>query len=1011
MLSIRLSVKGSAIANPSYQVKVKNQSFKPNGSHGGKTMTRADETKTQSTQSTPATRRTRSFRDSLVPALLVVFSAPTLALAQLPLDGNSIGVLDGPNAVVLADLDRDGTLDALAASGPDGTGGEISFWTYDAISGWSGKTTIDASFASAKDIRAADLDGDGDLDVVAVSFEDDEVAWWENISGDASVWSTKRVIASSADGAVAVEIGDVDGDADLDVLACLRNSDGINWYENDGTPGLGGWVSHTVNAAVFSEATGVAVGDLDRDGDLDVAGVGRQANQLAWWENDGTPGDGTGGDGNSWTFHSIATGVNGARDVVLEDLDLDGDLDAAAAATTDDSLVWFENTADAASWSSAQAIGTIDAPRDLEAHDFDLDGDVDILAAGFDDDRVVWWENDLSGSGSWHEFEIENILDGARGVAAGDIDRDGDIDLLASGFLIDFVLWWENVPIHRSVEFAEDRVASDYARAAIAADIDRDGDLDVVGGGVLNWYERQGGSWQPHPVDTLAGLAGGTLTSVTVGDLDRDGDPDLAGTTLFHVLWWENDGTPGDDMGGGLGTSWTRHLVSEGHQQAEGISIADIDRDGFDDLVALEVSGGRVSWWLNDGTPADGTGGDGNSWTEGVIDSVTYLPRTAIVRDMDRDGDPDVVVTSQQHAPFGERISWWRNDGAGTVWTRQAVAPGSPISAAVGDIDGDGDLDVLSGESSGAGDGLLFFYEQQPPADGTQWAASSQAGTLTPGQPFVWETVLADLDSDGDLDAGVVGNRDSTFWYENPSAVSGWIRNEISSGQFTADSLVAQQADGRGGPDLVVASTSSRITIWENRSAQAKLIGSDASVTLLDDGEEAAVLRVNAISLGRTGDSGAEIARLDLLLEEAPGDPLSGPEASSVLAGLKLYEDFDGSGTFDPGTDVLIGSMPSPEPVDGVISFGLPDFPTPISHLDFSDYFLVVEMTADATAQATDSLQITLLTGRSRMEDANYDSPLVLQSPEDVSTQLMIIENALFRDDFESGDTTMWSVN
>ena len=71
----------------------------------------------------------------------------------------------------------------------------------------------------------------------------------------------------------------------------------------------------------------------------------------------------------------------------------------------------------------------------------------------------------------------------------------------------------------------------------------------------------------------------------------------------------------------------------------------------------------------------------------------------------------------------------------------------------------------------------------------------------------------------------------------------------------------------------------------------------------------------------------------------------------------------------------------------------------------------MVETTPDAPAQATDTLRITLRTSRSRMEDTTYDSPLALQSPEDISTQILLIEdpNQIFTDGFESGDTTAWT--
>ena len=200
-----------------------------------------------------------------------------------------------------------------------------------------------------------------------------------------------------------------------------------------------------------------------------------------------------------------------------------------------------------------------------------------------------------------------------------------------------------------------------------------------------------------------------------------------------------------------------------------------------------------------------------------------------------------------------------------------------------------------------------------------------------------------------------------------------------------------------------------KIVIWHNEAAQAQLIASEVPGVVLENSALAAVLRINAITLGRSGDNQAEIAALELLFEETPGDPLSGPEANSILAELRLYEELDDSGDLDPEQDMLIGTLAAPTPVDGVVRFELPDFASTIASANFRSYFLAVVMTADALAQPVSSLRVTLLTEDSRMEDAVYDAPLVLLDPENVSTQVLAIDDPIFADGFESGNTSAWS--
>ena len=940
-------------------------------------------------------------------SLMVLVAAASPASAQLPLLPADVvdATTDGPNAIRLADVDRDGDLDVVIAAGSDGTGGSVSYRPFDSSSGtWGAAVVLDAAFASALDLAVADLDRDGDLDVVAVSSTGDELAWWENSAGDGSTWIGRTILSGATlDGAAGLEVGDLDRDGDPDLVVAVRNDDAIRWFENDGDPTDGGWTTWLINGAPFDDPVGLELADLDRDGDLDVIAAGENGNRVSWWASDGTPGDGTGGDGTSWSFNAVAENFNGATDVVAADFDGDGDPDLAGVARLNDQLSWWENSSgDGSTW-TARVVATVDGSERLEALDLDFDGDVDLWATARDAGRVAWWERVADG---WIEHEITSGFPDARGLAAGDVDADGDLDLVASSVSEDRVQWAENDPIHRTVEFVETLVDSDFAEAAAAADIDRDGTIDVVGGGSLAWWSRQGNGWNKRLIDIFAGIPSGGLTAVAIGDLDRDGDPDIAGTSFFHVFWWENDGTPEDEIGGGLGTSWTRHEVSQGHSQLRGIEIADLDRDGYGDLVAVDLAGDEVRWWRSDGSPADGIGGDGNSWTEDVVDGLTDAPRSALPRDVDRDGDLDILVTSQISQAAPGRVVWWLNDGTATTWTPQTVGSSTPLAAAAGDVDRDGDIDVLPALGTGSGPGQIILYRQEAPVNGTAWTLVNGLGGFDPGEFFPTDVALADLDLDGDLDAASsVQFSDKIYWWENPDAPGGWPRRDL--GRTAKDDvswLRAEQVDGRGPVDLVTASTGDGIAIWENRAAQAELLASNLSPAELAPSTSAPLLRVNARRLGRVGDNLAEIAILRFRLTDGDDLPLTDSLANSVFADFALWEDLDDSGTFDAGMDQLIGSA-SGLTLDGngEAELVLPDFSVGLAST-FRDFFLVVSTSAASDQQGLASFRLTLRTGRSRVEDAVFDTPLVLLSPEDVATSrvLLLFEPPIFADGFES---------
>ena len=90
--------------------------------------------------------------------------------------------------------------------------------------------TITTAASAARFVFAADVDGDGDIDVLSASYDDNKIAWYEN---DGSEAFTPRTITTAAAGASSVFAADVDGDGDTDVLSASRFDDKIAWYEND----------------------------------------------------------------------------------------------------------------------------------------------------------------------------------------------------------------------------------------------------------------------------------------------------------------------------------------------------------------------------------------------------------------------------------------------------------------------------------------------------------------------------------------------------------------------------------------------------------------------------------------------------------------------------------------------------------------------------------------------------------------------------------------------------------
>ena len=132
--------------------------------------------------------------------------------------------------------------------------------------GFTENVISDASFRGFS-VYAADIDGDGDMDVLGADVANDEIAWFEN-NGSGS-FSAKKVIGS-IDAPFSVYAADVDGDGDMDVLATAdpNSTDYVVWYENDGNDPIV-WTRHTIDSG-FDGPRSVYAVDLDGDGDMDV---------------------------------------------------------------------------------------------------------------------------------------------------------------------------------------------------------------------------------------------------------------------------------------------------------------------------------------------------------------------------------------------------------------------------------------------------------------------------------------------------------------------------------------------------------------------------------------------------------------------------------------------------------------------------------------------------------------------------------------------------------------------
>jgi hypothetical protein len=651
----------------------------------------------------------------------------------------------------------------------------------------------------------ADLDGDGDLD--AVSGRGDGAFLWFEAGGDGEPFVERTGAANPLNGHdvgsnSAPAFGDLDADGDLDLVGGT-DAGTFAWLENTGSATAPAFAARTgaanpLNGHDVGSNSAPAFGDLDADGDLDLV-TGALDGTFVYLENTGiavAP---------AFALRSgAANPLNGidlgaSANPALGDLDGDGDLDLYAGEHSGTVLL-FENTGNPIAPAFAArtgagnpltgiAVGGRAAPA---LGDLDGDGNLDVAIgnnsgafASFAS-RAGWM---VARTGAANPMPLLPVTSPQPSFSAmGDLDGDGDLDLIwsaADGTL----LYFENTGVAASAAFVLRTGAASpvagidlvYAPIPALADLDADGDLDLVAGLYAGaaYFENVG-----TPIDpsfSLVSSGSSPFTGVyaflpAFGDLDGDGDLDLlSGRQDGFFSYSENTGTPATAAfalrSGAANPLFGVDLDSTMSKPM----LGDVDGDGDLDCVSGLANG--VLWYFeNTGGPSEpllvrrtearGPLGGGNDLG---VDSAPALG------DLDGDGDLDLVAGPAALVPglflqLGYLESFVAQQptatpqlGAANPLAGQDV--GAASTAALGDLDGDGDADLLAGEDLGT----FRYFENSGSAIAPAFVARAGAANPLNGQDVgdLATPALADLDSDGDLDL-LSGRLPGDFdWFEN----------------------------------------------------------------------------------------------------------------------------------------------------------------------------------------------------------------------------------------------------
>jgi len=932
---------------------------------------------------------------------MLLLIAPRHAEADMPFSSANIllGTADGASSVITVDLDRDGDLDVVATRRWD-----------DSVTWWENPTwtahTVATGFTEAYQVCTGDFNGDGwpDLAGAARMATGTNVRWWANPATSGGSWAETDVSLSMLQNAYAIDAGDVDHDGHDDIVAAGYHS-AVNgvfiWFRNRSGAGTI-WDAFDISTG-YSTPHGVDLGDVDGDQDLDLIGAVYADDQVLWFENTGiqpSP--------DPWPEHIVRLNVDGALAVRGADMDHDGDLDIAVGAFEAGELQWYESSGgDSPYWDRHIIASSFAGAYSVQPVDMDNDGDIDLLAAARTDDDVTWWERIGS---SWYERTIDGSFDGARSVAAADLDHDGDLDVVAAGDAADDVAWWENRMVHRNATYSTSLNVSYSAPSTVYAavgilDADVDGDLDIVAissnsdtSDDVTLFEQGSliSQWSSTTIeDSLDGAS-----SLRIADIDDDGIDDVlvAATGAGRIVWYKS-----------YGSIFSSALnVASPFAGATDVEVADIDLDGDLDVIGVSESAGQLRWW-------QGALGTTTPWTERGIASLAGATAVA-AGDLDGDHDIDLAVVS---ASLGN-LRWYENlgdSGGSWLWATHTLATAleAPRSVEVGDLSGDGLLDIAVGEGSGSTDLLLWINNGGSPQTWTQQTFAGPTGAT--GGTSQLETVDIDLDGDLDVIAALGTDQPAVQWINDGSGTL-WQWSQIKPlvGSAHPLAIAAGDVDADGDPDPVLAGDDD-VILMRNQGGQFRIFALPGPGSTVIEGENVLLYTIIPEHLGRTGDVALELEWLNLGFEDAAGDPLTETDINDLIERLYLFLDTNENGTFDWGVDgPLVVESPISTASPGYVQLSVPhgQVNPSILPMDYSYFFLVAEIATGASTASPSCFRVVHKAGgtvtplryelyqmspRAAYFSAQDDSLLCAQAtPTDL----------IFADGFESGDLSAW---
>ncbi len=802
------------------------------------------------------------------------------------------------------------------------------------ISGDFAATIYNTTGSSPFSVAAGDLDGDGKVDLAISNGAASTISVLRNTGSSGSISFAAKVDFAIGYASKGITIGDIDGDGKLDVVVANMGDNNISVLRNTSTVGTISFATK-VNFATSNNPVSITIADIDGDGLSDLAVANYQGNSISVFLNTGSSG--------TISFAAKVDFTTGTYPVVIAmgDLDGDGKYDMAVDNYGSNTMSVFRNTSTYGSISFAAKVdyATGSSPQCITLGDIDGDGKPDLAVSNASSNTVSVFRN----TGTTGSIGFAAKVDFATGVAPvivtiGDINGDGKVDLATSNYTSNTVSVLRNMSSSGTISFdtKADISTGSNLRSVAIADLDGDGlqDLVTANEGTNNVSAIRNTPQFPPTISSYTPLSGAVNATVSITGTNYNttaSNNDVffgatkatatAGSSTSLTVTVPAGATYAPIMVLNRGTTLSAYssayftpvfspnkstlTVDDFAAKVDvtagsgpyGVSIGDIDGDGKSDLAVANYTDGTVSVLRN-------TGSSGTiSFATKIDFTAGTNPYVVAIGDIDGDGLLDLVVANRNSTS----VSVLRNTStSGNISFAASVdftTGSAPVSVAIGDLDGDGKPDLAVANNNAASVSVL----RNTGSNGTI-SFATKVDYTTGSNPY--NVAIGDIDGDGKPEIVVTNyTATSVSVFLNTGSlgnISFAAKSDFTVGTDPS-SVAIGDIDGDGKPDIAVTNfLSDNLSVLRNT-------GSTGSISFATKVDFATRQSPNGIAIGDIdGDGKADLTT-----------------ANANAASASVLRNIGSSGTinFDTRVDLSSGTnnLPQAVAVGDIDGDGKPD--------------------------------------------------------------------------------------